>query len=321
MSSGRGRTLVNLLVSGSLLAIVVYVAGPRRILAVLSNVDRLDFATALALGLFGIVLSTKRWQLLLASKNEHVPFKRIFKIYYVGAFSNLFLPSSIGGDVVKSAIMSRSTSENVEAYSSVLVNRFCGLLALVTLGVGAVLLRPDLVTSRVIQVVFVVFVGVLVVPIALLAARRFVRQDDRASDVFGIEVFGTIDRFLTSIRMYRDEKHALALVLGLSFVFQASVVVTHYLIAHAVGLSIPIAYLFIVVPLMELLLLIPVSIHGHGVREGLFVLFYTPMGVSVPEAVGFSITLAALVFVMYSFGSLFVATELYDAKSKTEGLR
>lgn len=321
MRSGRTRLLAKLLVSLVLLAVVVTAAGPRQILEVLAGVDRLGFALALAIGLVGIVLSTKRWQLLLASKREHISFARIFKIYYVGAFSNLFLPSSIGGDVVKSAIMARSTSENVAAYSSVIVNRFCGLFALVTLGVGAVFVRPDLVTPRVAEIVGFIGIGAVVAPLVLLAARRSIRRYDRVATVLGVDWYTHVERFLTSIEQYRDVPSALAMVLALSFVFQASVVVTHYVIAHAVGLRLPLAYLFIVVPLIELLLLVPISIHGHGVREGLFVLFYTPMGVSPSEAVGFSITLAVMVFVMYSFGSLFVATDLYGTSTNQEDWR
>ena len=95
-----------------------------------------------------------------------------------------------------------------------------------------------------------------------------------------------------------------------------------YVIALALGVSVPIAYFFVLVPIVLVLIRLPISFDGFGLQEGAFVFFLSLVGIS--EGVAFSVGLTNhLVFllgilpggIMYSMSRKFkkggrIATEL-----------
>ncbi|WP_265112392.1 lysylphosphatidylglycerol synthase transmembrane domain-containing protein [Halosolutus halophilus] len=308
MVSDSAKTAVRIVVSVTLVAGIFYSAGPGRILSVVLDVRPEYYTLAVALVFVGIVVSTIRWRLLLGAKRENVALYSVFKIYYIGGFSNLFLPSTIGGDVVKSVAISRSLDERMEAYSSVVVNRFCGLLALGAIALVAVLLSPDLLNRRIWEAVVLLITGILMFPIFVVGLSMLPDRIDRLGDLIGIDPLRTFNSFLASIAEYRTKPKTLVMVISLALFFQVLGVFANYAVAQGLNLPVPLAYLFITVPITQVLLLVPVSIHGHGVREGLFVFFYTQVGLTVPEAVGFSVTIFTVILITYSFGAVFLLT-------------
>ena len=313
MVSNRSKTGIRVTVSVTLVTAIFYFAGPGQILSVVLDVHPEYYALALGLVFLGIVVSTIRWQLLLGSKRENVALYPVFKIYYIGEFSNLFLPSTMGGDAVKSVAMSRTLDERMEAYSSVVVNRFCGVLALGTIALVAASLNPDLLNRGILEALLLLITGILAFPILVAGLPMLPGRIGRIQNLIGIDPLETFNRFLGSIADYRAERKTLAIVIVLALFFQVLAVFTHYAVARGLGLAVPLEYLFIIVPIMQVLLLVPVSIHGHGVREGLFVFFYTQVGLTVPEAVGFSVTVFSVILITCSFGAVFLLTDRRDA--------
>jgi len=76
----------------------------------------------------------------------------------------------------------------------------------------------------------------------------------------------------------------------------------------ALGIEIPITYLFMVIPLIYLTEALPISINGLGVREGAFVFFFAQKGISNEEALAAGILVISVryVFAMLIGGTLFL---------------
>ena len=72
---------------------------------------------------------------------------------------------------------------------------------------------------------------------------------------------------------------------GWSLLVQAGGAIAVGLMARALGVSLPLAVWFAVVPLVALAMVLPISISGVGVREGGLALLLAPLGVPAEQAV------------------------------------
>ena len=93
---------------------------------------------------------------------------------------------------------------------------------------------------------------------------------------------------------------ALLFSLGL----QINTVFHYYLIARGLGLEIPLIYFFAIVPLAVLILLLPVSINGIGVRENVYVFFLGQLGVGMAASIALSWISFALVLIFAVAGGV-----------------
>jgi uncharacterized membrane protein YbhN (UPF0104 family) len=118
---------------------------------------------ALLLELLNVLPRVLRWRALLLTQGTREPFLRLFSIYLVGSFFNNFLPSNVGGDSVRMLRLGQLTGQGADAVSSVLVERLCGLFAVLLMGVVAVLSNWRLASAGGIGLLvlgaFVAFVG------------------------------------------------------------------------------------------------------------------------------------------------------------------
>ncbi|MFZ5863856.1 MAG: lysylphosphatidylglycerol synthase transmembrane domain-containing protein [Nitrospirota bacterium] len=225
-----------------------------------------------------------RWLLLAQVLNLHGTWSRFVRYYYVGMFFNLFLPTGVGGDVYRCYYVARSASDWRRAIVSVLADRgvgfatMCAIAATATVIFGRVHLPS--------WMAWALGAGVVAL-LALLAV--------------GLVARGPLASLRTSaplvIEFFR-RPGTLAFVAGLSVLLQSLVVVVNIFNAMALGLDMPIAFYFILIPLIAVATMIPVSLNGLGVREGAFVFFMAQVG--VPEAQALSLALLWLVVLIAS---------------------
>jgi len=82
---------------------------------------------------------------------------------------------------------------------------------------------------------------------------------------------------------------AVGQALAYSALFNTLLVLLNYLTAYAVGMRLGLAYFFLFVPVLSLTLMLPISIGGLGVREGVAVVLFTQAGVDEAVAVAASL--------------------------------
>ena len=78
----------------------------------------------------GQILSTLRWQVLLSAEEVRVPFWQLVLLYSEGMFFNLFLPTAVGGDMVRGYRIWHLTRAGEGALASILVERITGFVAM-----------------------------------------------------------------------------------------------------------------------------------------------------------------------------------------------
>ena len=113
-----------------------------------------------------MLLSSRKWQILLIALNIRFHLYRLFNLYMIGTFFSNFLPTMVGGDVYKSFALSRETGDAASVLAATFLERFLGLTALVSL--LPLVIFQDAVRSAV-PVLGLVVIGISASYILLLA--------------------------------------------------------------------------------------------------------------------------------------------------------
>ena len=87
------------------------------------------FAVALGIFVIGQVMVGFRWWLLLRTQSIYINFWAAVRLHFLGLFYNNFMPSSVGGDLLRAWYVTKHTEKRFEAALSVFVDRAIGLLS------------------------------------------------------------------------------------------------------------------------------------------------------------------------------------------------
>jgi uncharacterized protein (TIRG00374 family) len=261
---------------------------------------------ALALYLATQIVSALRWRLLAGAVGLRGRAGSFITDYFVGMFFNLFLPTSVGGDVVRAWRLAKRSREaetpggRLNAVLSVLADRVSGLIVLIALACVATLFCPVPLPAPVIGSVLALGIGAVLGLASLPVLRRVLLPRLRVA-------LPKLDGPLEKLQRMAD---GAALTLGnpsvllggtlLSLVIQAANVVVVWMVGCGLGLEVPLLYYGVLVPLVTLLTMLPVSLNGVGLREAGYILFLNPLGVEAARAV----TLGLLTFAVYTLASL-----------------
>jgi len=232
------------------------------------------------------VLGAFQWQRLLHAVEIRIPFWKVLAYYHVGLFFNNFLPANVGGDLARVLDASRHGPGRAAAFSTVIMDRLIGTLALA--GLALVTTLPAFREFRLmggmpISVVYLALVAFFVLSVAMVWI------------VFHPALLPALERLLSRVGMgglkpalddlagrlqdFRDRRGLFLRLLGVALVVQVARIGVHVLVARALGLDIRLQYFFLLVPLLAVAVSLPVSLNGIGVREGAGIVLFGLVGV------------------------------------------
>lgn len=254
---------------------------------------------ALAVLLLNAVASTWRWHLLLDAQSIEYPRLRLLGSLLVANFFSNFLPSNIGGDVIRIRDTAQAARSRTLATTVILVDRGLGLLGLVLIaatGASAAASLHGSGTSPVwpswLWAVF--FVGTAVTVPAMYSPRGVAWLLRPLRFLHPEWVGGRIDAMTGALNKFRERPSAIVRCFAGAIFVQALVVAFYMTVVHA--LSIPIAPwdLAVIVPLSLVVQMAPVSMNGFGVREATFSFYFSRIGLPIESAILLSLVGAAL---------------------------
>lgn len=250
----------------------------------------------------GEILHALRWKMLLKCKSIEVSILRLIYFNFVGLFFNLSLPSAIGGDVVRIYQMSTYSQNTSEAVASVIMDRGVGFFSLLCVAPIMVIFRTKQMET------FAFFSPIVLLSFTAMAAIfiffRLKEPMQKWSSANKNKFYKKITHYYNVFDAYRSHKKIilLAMFISLGMIF-LGIVIT-YIISHGLGLDFPMAYFIIFVPIIILITMIPISIHGLGLREGAFLFFFTKAGLSAPEALSISLVSYVLTLIFGMIGGM-----------------
>jgi uncharacterized protein (TIRG00374 family) len=274
--------------------------------ALAQKADMLYLAVGFLLVIAALVVSAYKWQLLLVVQDVHVPLWRLFTSYLVGLFFNNFLPTNIGGDIVRMHDVSKYTGKGAEAVASVIGERLLAAFALALTAAAGLALSYQFSNG------FGGMVAALfLLTLAIIAAfandrlRHLLSQKVSLPNVFSLR--RRLRGVASSMSTCLSDRTTVLWVLAYSLVFHFIVVLINYVIFLALGLDVPLVYCLLFIPIISAIQMLPVSISGLGVREGAYVYFFGSLGLSSAESIASSLIFWILVAIVSLAGGVIFA--------------
>jgi uncharacterized membrane protein YbhN (UPF0104 family) len=293
----RATVALRMIVSAALLALLLSRVDLARLVAVWSRTVPSLLLAALALQLAGVFISSAKWWLLLRARGAMVPYLWTVRGYLIGQFFNNFLPTMIGGDAVRVYLLNERIGNLGLAFASVFVERLTGFLALTSIAwialafsLPALQGAPELLWG----VLWCVLLASAAIAAALFAPvllRLLARL--RLRDYLGWR--GRLQNVAQVIGGYSAYPGALAMAMVLSFAYQLSWIATVGTVARALRLEPAWSHVALMVPISDIIALVPIFFNGLGAREGTYVLL---LGQLAGQATAAAVALAFLVFVV-----------------------
>jgi len=226
---------------------------------------------AFSLHIIGLCLISFRWKVLLKAQAIEKSFKELFLFYFMAAFFNNFLPSTIGGDAIRAIESNRQIKNAPTSVMVVLIERITGLLALLIISILATLAKviqgnPDsdvifiLVITSALFLLLIIFSHPRIAPIILLLLGK----------LFPAKIYHFFNRAYAALEIYYKKTSVLFIAIGISIVFQLNMVFYYFFIARAFVPDIQLLDCMVKVPIMIFLLMVAPVINGIGIRSWTF---------------------------------------------------
>jgi len=294
---------------GVSLALLAYLLSTTDLAALTRRVrsgDPLLLAGALGLYALTLALATWRWRLLLRAQGYQAPMGHLSASYLVATFFNNFLPSNVGGDVIRVRDSSRLTGSTTASLAVVAIDRILGLCALYLLAVLAYAFGGETVRGLAGALPALVLLGVVFTLIAYVYFTPGIAR--RAMALTHLDAFPWIRRRFEvaqdAVHVYRERMAVVWAAFAASVALQALVVCYYYEVAQSLRIPLPLSACFLVVPLCTLVQTVPVSFNGWGIRESVFILYFRQLGLSRDSALAFSLVGAGLIVVASLSGAV-----------------
>ncbi|HUS61151.1 MAG TPA: lysylphosphatidylglycerol synthase transmembrane domain-containing protein [Acidimicrobiales bacterium] len=260
---------------------------------------------AVAVSIAAACVSAVRWQRVLIALDRPTRLAGLISHCFAGLFVGNFLPSTIGGDIVRVSRLSSATGDSPTSFASVVLERLTGWIVLPLLTLSGLLLNPGLLrlgtASRV--AVAVAMTTVLLLGGIVLAAVSRPRPAGPLTDRIGWQRF--MGALHIGIDRFRSRPAATIPVILTGFAYQLLVVLAAFLGARALGLPLSPSAALVFVPAVAMLQVVPITMGGLGVREGALVLFLSRsgLGASVEQAIAFGLLLYLMNIVVSLIGA------------------
>jgi hypothetical protein len=300
-------------VSVVLLALLFSRVNPSGLLAKMRGASLGWLAAAMGLYLLMILASAWRWRWLFAAQRLAVSGRKLVHSYLVATFFNNFLPSNIGGDVVRIRDTADAAGSRTLAATIVLIDRAIGLTGLLFVAaVGASVARLSGTSDAVPVWPAVLWGGFVLLTTALLVVvlrpglTTRLLAPLRRFDAQWVDV--RLARITAAFVRFGERPAALLWCLAGAVLVQMVLVGFYAAVAQSIGIPIAMRHLAVLVPVSFVVQMLPISVNGFGVREATFSYYVLRLGLPMDSALALSLLSTGTVLAFSLSGAVVYAT-------------
>ena len=276
--------LLKIVVSLGLISFLVSQVDFKEIINILLNVNLTMIIYAIVLLTIQVFVAATRWQFVLKCQKITLDYNNTLQILWSGLFFNQAMPSSVGGDVIRGYYLKAQGITLGRATLGVLMDRLFGMVGLVLIVLISLPLIFELVNDPIART------GILLISLGISFALLFIFFTDKLPGNFShlrvIRIFYSLSqdgrRCIT--KLYNGP-----IILVISILIHLISVFAVITIAIGIGLNVEWSGFLLIVPLTGLMMVVPISIAGWGVREGAMVVGFGYLGVTSEIALALSI--------------------------------
>ena len=287
----RSRVLLRVLGSVGVLGLLLVIVPLDELRAALARVPATVWLGALGIYLGLHLIGVIKWRLLMNAAGAGLSFRDTARCYYYGLFGNIFLPSIVGGDVVRAGLATRLGRSGSGVILGSLVDRTLDTIGLAAVAGIGLLLLPTAVDPRS-RATFMAVIGVMGLAgaggLAILAFVPWIRRLP----------YRIRRKLVPPRRAYlalRRQPMRLVTSLVLGIALQTLLVLLNAWLGRVMGVEISAVVWLFVWPLAKIAAILPVTQGGIGVREGALVVLFQPFGVTAATAMATGLVFTAIV--------------------------
>lgn len=284
------KTVLKFIFSIVLFIIAFRLVDSKEIFKLMSHIDLLYIVIAVFFQLISTTIASYRWSLIMKALHFDLPFSYYLSHYFKGTFFNQALPGSIGGDAIRGLELGKLGYSKKEAFAGVFIDRIVGLSGLLVLNLIANLFSDNLLPVWLYNLINIVCItGIL----GLIVLSLFYSVPTLSKYRFTSFFYALSKRFR---KVYADKK-SIIIQIGLSVLIHFLSILSVYEIAVSLGLILPLNIFLVVVPPIFLLMILPISLAGWGIRETAMVGIFMLVGVPKEEILSVSIIYGVMLII------------------------
>ena len=290
------KFLARFVVSASILALILRSIDFRQAWQVAASAKPEFLLLALLMQFGSTAVSAYRWQWIMRNLGFGQTFRFYWDSYFKGMFFNQGLPTSIGGDALRILDVARRGFRKRDVLLGIAVDRLTGLGALLLLALAAHLIKPELLPDR----VYLPIVWLLAAGSIGFASLAFLGRWSWLGRQPGLAMLKTVsERFLLALSRHR------LLLIASSLLVPLLAILSFFAAGWALGLRYDLLTYFAIVPPALVLTVVPVSIAGWGVREGVLIGLFSLIGAERETVLMMSLAYG-IMLILVSLPGLFV---------------
>jgi uncharacterized protein (TIRG00374 family) len=276
--SARGWTIIALrwIAALAVLGVLLHFLPLAAVRSSIARVPLQYFFAALLGYLLAHALGVLKWRMVVNAAGAQLDFATSLQCYGGGLFGTLFLPSIVGGDVIRLAVGLRRSPRPAAVLAGNVVDRFLDVAAqagLVALGLA---LLPGSLPQSLRSIATRTLLAAIAIGAALLLAIFFLRGVFLRGRSFRFR--RRLARLRHALRSVSSRPHILVAGWLAATVIQSTFLVLTAWLAAACGLKLPLRVWLFAWPLAKLAAVLPLTQGGIGVREAALVALLAPFG-------------------------------------------
>ncbi|MFZ0067468.1 MAG: lysylphosphatidylglycerol synthase transmembrane domain-containing protein [Pseudolabrys sp.] len=256
---------------------------------------------ALALGLLTtqIVFLAIRWKTIAVACGANLSFVPALQLSFIAAFFNQVLPSTVGGDGARIWLLARRSAAGwARATYSVLIDRIVGVFALALVVLVCLPWTFELIHDAIARTVLLMigFGATIGAMVFVFIGARFQKLFDR----------WTLTRHLAAAARVAatlcGSLHSFSLVIACSIAIHLITIAAAWCCVKAIGA--PVSFLQVLFLIPPVLLTVPISIAGWGVRETSMIAAFGVAGLAQSDGLTLSVLFGAASFAVGVIGGI-----------------
>jgi len=334
-------TWLKLAVSLLFIAIVIHSLDPKELAARVRNLDHVYLMASIMLSLTMVAVSAWKWWYLMRLQGFAIPLARMYRWYFIGYFYSNFVPSNMGGDVVRAWLAGRQVKATETALVSVFAERFTGMIFLLSMAVILPFGLANLWREPAVILGIVVALGGLIgIALAWVVGRAGLRSEPARRGMEKIrhwvradrpgrparlweKVSAVLSRFgVRAVELWgilRRRPAALWAVFGLTALHYALAVGNVVLAYRTFGVWPEAWSVACILPVSLMVAMIPITLGNLGIAEGSYVYFFGLLGMSSELTLAMGLLLRLKIIMLGAIGMLAQAGERLEGVPASTG--
>lgn len=301
----RIATILRIVIGIALIAILVWRLDLSKILANISSIETRYLLYALIPYLLFIIVSAWRWQVLLDYKKFNIPFGRTLIIYFIATFFNNFLPTTIGGDVMR--VLYSMRERRADALATVLVDRILGFVGLFVFAFFAVLYL--FIIKRQTEFLPLTIIGlfiIIAITYLFFSERAYKKLSPIVQKLKVFKIGDRLNRLHAAATDFSNAWKTITICVVQSVVIQALLAIGPFFVMKGMLIDkVDMLPFFVYIPIINIVSMIPISFNALGVREYFYVLLFSRVGLTAETSVAISLVAFFLYFLLSLGGGIF----------------